>query len=131
MTVTEFNPLAPEMAVDPHPFYRELRETDPGVHQIAGLGMFVLSRYADVAAFYRDRRLEMRYPDREQLRYGPGVVEHAFYRYFGQMAHVGDNPMHRTLRHMFSASFTPPRVAAMRDRMREVAGGLLDERIAG
>jgi cytochrome P450 len=129
VTVAEFNPLAPDMAVDPYPAYRALRETAPGVHQIGGLGMYVLSRYDDVAAFYKDRRLEMRYADRETFRYGPTVVEEPFFRYFVQMAHVADNPQHRRLRTMFQRSFTPPRVAAMRPQIKAVAQRLVRERI--
>jgi cytochrome P450 len=129
MTVATFNPLDPQMAIDPHPFYRELRETEPGVHQIGGLGMYVLTRYADVAAFYKDRRLEMRYATREQLRYGPDVLEQPWYRWFGQMAHVADNPHHRMLRAMFQSTFTPPRVRALRPHMRQIADGLLDAHI--
>src|SRR5262245_11290728 len=126
MIVAEFNPLAPELAEDPFPAYTALRETDPGVHDVAGLGMYVLTRHEHVGAFYKDRRLEMRYPVREKLRYGPDVTEQPFYRYFSQMAHVADNPHHRVLRKMFQKTFTPPRVKALRPHMREIADRLLD-----
>jgi cytochrome P450 len=123
----QFNPLAPEMAVDPYPAYRELRENSP-VHEIEGLGIYVLSRYEDVAEFYKDRRLLMRYSDRETPRYGQEVVDEPFYRYFVQMAHVADPPMHTELRHMFQAAFTGRRVQALRRRIKEIAETLIDER---
>lgn len=129
MTTVQFNPLAPEMAVDPYPAYRQLRENSP-VHEIEGLGIYVLTRYDDVAEFYKDRRLFMRYSDRETMRYGPEVVDEPFYRYFVQMAHVADAPMHTELRRMFQAAFTPGRVQALRDRIKQIAESLLDKHLA-
>lgn len=129
MTTVQFNPLAPEMAVDPYPAYRQLRENSP-VHEIEGLGIYVLSRYDDVAEFYRDRRLFMRYSDRETLRYGPEVVDEPFYRYFVQMAHVADAPMHTELRRMFQAAFTPNRVQALRGRIKQIAESLIDKHLS-
>ncbi|MFV2086261.1 cytochrome P450 [Micromonospora sp. LOL_021] len=41
-----FNPLDPDVLRDPYPVYRQLRESDP-VHWHAGLGAWVLTRYAD------------------------------------------------------------------------------------
>ena len=128
MTVIEFNPLAPEMAIDPYPAYRQLRESSP-IHEIGGLGIYVLSRYNDVAAFYRDRRLFMKYTDRETSRYGPQVVNEPFYRYFVQMAHVADAPMHTSLRKMFQAAFTGKRVSALRPRIKAVAEELITKQL--
>ena len=128
MTVIEFNPLAPEMAIDPYPAYRQLRESSP-IHEIGGLGIYVLSRYNDVAAFYRDRRLFMKYTDRETSRYGPQVVNEPFYRYFVQMAHVADAPMHTSLRKMFQAAFTGKRVSALRPRIKAVAEQLITKQL--
>jgi hypothetical protein len=124
-----FNPLAPEMAIDPYPAYRALRETDP-VYEVPGLGIYILTRHADVAAFYRDRRLLMRYPERETLRYGPEVVDEPFYRYFVQMAHVADPPWHTALRKMFAAAFTPGRLAAQRAHIKDIGASLIDARLA-
>ncbi|MCV7412600.1 hypothetical protein AWC05_18440 [Mycobacterium florentinum] len=129
MTAVQFNPLAPEMAVDPYPAYRELRENSP-VHEVEGLGIYVLSQYECVAEFYKDRRLFMKYSDRETLRYGPQVVDEPFYGYFVQMAHVADAPLHTELRRMFQAAFTPGRVQSLRDRIKRIAEALVDKRLS-
>jgi hypothetical protein len=128
MTVIEFNPLAPEMAIYPYPAYQQLRESSP-VHEIGGLGIYALSRYDDVAAFYKDRRLFMKYTDRETSRYGTQVVDEPFYRYFVQMAHVADAPMHTSLRKMFQAAFTVNRVNALRPRIKAIAEELITAKL--
>jgi cytochrome P450 len=48
-----FNPFSAEFRHDPYPFYRQLREARP-VHKT--LGMWVLTRHADVRDVLRDRR---------------------------------------------------------------------------
>lgn len=128
--VAEFNPLAPQMAVDPYPFYRTLREADRGVHHVALLDMYVLTRHEDVSAFYRDRRLEVHYAARETARYGTQVLDERFYRYFQHMAFALDNPKHRTIRQMFQASFTLSRLNGLRTRIDQIADGLIDDKLA-
>ena len=49
-----FNPLAPGLRVDPYPFYRRLRESDP-FHRSRAADGWVLTRYDDVLAVLRDR----------------------------------------------------------------------------
>src|ERR1700737_13750 len=50
-----FNPLQPEFRNDPYPYYERLRRLHP-VHRSPG-GFWVLSRYEDVLAAQKDRRL--------------------------------------------------------------------------
>jgi cytochrome P450 len=47
-----FNPFSAEFRRDPYPVYRALRETRP-VHKT--MGMWVLTRHADIRAVLRDR----------------------------------------------------------------------------
>lgn len=69
-----FNPLTPENRLDPYPHYHQLRREDP-VHKHPLVPIFVLTRYADVAAVLRDP------PDHTRLRnlvnqaFTPRVVE--------------------------------------------------------
>jgi cytochrome P450 len=51
-----YNPLDPEVHANPYPHYRDLREQDP-VHHSNALGLWILTRYDDVAALLRDSRL--------------------------------------------------------------------------
>lgn len=54
----QFSPILPEVIDDPYPLYRRLRIEDP-VHQ-SPMGMWVLTRYDDVALFLRDPRFGRR-----------------------------------------------------------------------
>lgn len=123
-----FNPLAPEMAVDPYPAYHELRRRDP-VHQ-SPLGFWFLSRHTDVAAFFADRRLEHRYVQTQTMRLGEGVADQPYFQMFSHMVFILDNPDHRRIRGLFTSTFTPRRVAAMRERVQAIADELIDRREA-
>lgn len=52
-TEVEFNPFLPEFHANPYPFYHRLHAADP-VHQTP-MGLWVLTRYDDVAAARRRR----------------------------------------------------------------------------
>lgn len=121
-----FNPLAPEMAVDPYPSYHELRRRDP-VHQ-SPLGFWFLSRHADVAAFFADRRLEHQYVRTQTMRLGEGVEAQPYFQMFSHMVFILDNPAHHRIRGLFTSTFTPRRVAAMREQVQAIAEALIDRR---
>ena len=121
-----FNPLAPEMAVDPYPSYHELRRRDP-VHQ-SPLGFWFLSRHADVAAFFADRRLEHQYVRTQTMRLGEGVESQPYFQMFSHMVFILDNPAHHRIRGLFTSTFTPRRVAAMREQVQAIAEELIDRR---
>lgn len=119
-----FNPLAPEMAVDPYPAYHELRRRHP-VH-LSPLGFWFLSRRADVAAFFADRRLQHRYVQTQTMRLGDRVLSEPYFEVFSRMVFVLDNPEHHRIRSLFTSTFTPRRVSAMRDRVQLIADELID-----
>src|SRR6056297_1727188 len=48
--------FSPEVIADPYPMYRQLRESSP-VLELPDANLVVLSRYADVQALLRDKRL--------------------------------------------------------------------------
>ena len=52
-SVSDFNPLAPETVECPFPFYAALRQEAP-VYEVAGMGFFMVSRYADVQRVLTD-----------------------------------------------------------------------------
>jgi len=69
------------MAVDPYPHYAALREIDP-VHHSA-MGFWVLTRHADVQAFFADRRLEHQYVLTQMARVGPDIESQPYCDLFG------------------------------------------------
>jgi cytochrome P450 len=125
----EFNPLAPEMAIDPYPQYRRLRELGGGVHEVLGLGMYVLTRHPDVAAFYKDRRLQMRYAERERARYGPDVASEPFYRYLQHTVFFQEEAAHRVTRQMFAHAFTVRRLDQLQSRISGLARELMARKV--
>ncbi len=119
-----FDPLAPEMCIDPYPHYAALRERDP-VHHSA-LGFWLLTRHADVAAFFTDKRLEHQYVLTQTMRAGPEVTQEPYFELFRRMVFILDNPDHRRIRRLFTAGFTPKRIHALRAQVQAIADGLLD-----
>lgn len=129
-----FNPFSAEFRRDPYPLYRELREARP-VHKT--LGLWVLTRHADVRDVLRDRRFSagliprqvseqasrLTADTRHEPRARPGD--------FARIERLGlkslvftDNPDHARLRGLVNRVFTARAVAGLRTRVRAVAGRL-------
>src|SRR2546425_28746 len=93
MGAVEFNPFLPEFVADPYPFYARLRAEDP-VHQ-SPLGLWVLTRYDDVARVLRDPRFGRKgFDELVDARFGtepgqPGLATSMLFR---------DPPDHTRLR---------------------------------
>ena len=64
----EFNPLDPAFIADPYPFYRRLRETAPVFKTPQGL--WLITRYEDVAFALRDKRFGKDFVGDIERRYG-------------------------------------------------------------
>ncbi len=117
--VVSFDPFTPEAIDDPYPQYHRLRADDP-VHWSDKLRSWVLFRYDDGAAFFRDdTRLSSdrskaakfkgaRVPDGTRLR-----------------TVASDPPEHTAVRAMLNASLNP-RVRAIPPRVDELITVLLD-----
>lgn len=123
-----YNPLRPEFAQNPYPALHRLRAADP-VHYSPLLGVWVLTKYADVSAALRDPRLSAaarnwkgyeRFFLRPQLESNP--LDEMYKRWMLQL----DAPDHTRLRALVSAAFTPRAVQHMRGRIRAIVDGLLD-----
>jgi cytochrome P450 len=113
--------FAAPLGTDPYALYARLRSEDP-THGTS-LGLWVLTRYADVAAVLRD----------------PRFGREGFERHFGLNSGVGsdagghrqsmlfrDPPHHTRLRDAVSRAFTPRAVEALRPRIQAHIDGLLD-----
>ena len=117
---TLFDPT-PEFRADPYPVYAQLRAQDPV--RRTGLGLWVLTRYDDVATVLRDPRFS-----REGFEAAFAVVD-------GTPAEPGrrqpsmlyrDPPDHTRLRAAVSRAFTPRVVEALRPRIQQLVDELLD-----
>jgi hypothetical protein len=120
-----FNPFGADFRDDPYPLYQRLRAEKP-VHRT--LGMWVITRHADVQAVLRDRdfsaglipQLVSRQAQRLALD-GAGQIE----RLGAKSLVFTDNPDHARLRGLVNRVFTGPAVAALRPRVTAIADDLV------
>jgi cytochrome P450 len=130
-----FNPFSAGFRRDPYPMYRTLRETRP-VHKT--MGMWVLTRHADVRAVLHDRTFSAGLiPElvTRQAARGAGsgqpasVADAASVRRISRLGEKSlvftDNPEHARLRGLVNRVFTAEAVTSLRPRVEQVAARLL------
>jgi cytochrome P450 len=118
-------PLDPTFRDDPYPVLANLRDTAP-VHHDVELGRFIYTRHDDVKAILRDPELWS-----DPRKGNPGTFMREFLgRDLTENEEPSmllmDEPDHRRLRSLVSASFTPKAVERWRPRTRDIITGLLD-----
>jgi len=120
-----FNPFSPSFREDPYPAYRALRETRP-VHRT--MGMWVLTRHADVRAVLADRTFGVgvipALISKQAARVaGPDVARIA--RLSRASLVFTDDPDHARLRPVLNRVFTARAIAARRPHAAAAADRLL------
>lgn len=119
-----------EFKANPYPTYAYLREHAPVYRATLpdGLGVWLVSRYADVVSvlkdsrFVKDIRNAMTSEELKQLPQLPEVV-----RDLKQNMLDLDNPDHARLRALVHKGFTPRRIEQLRGRVQQIANELLDK----
>ena len=150
-----FNPFSAEFRRDPYPMYRTLRESRP-VHKT--MGMWVLTRHADVRAVLLDRtfsaglipELVARQASRGSTgpgstgsgstgsgASGSGAAGAADAANVGRITRLGrkslvftDNPEHARLRGLVNRVFTAEAVNSLRPRVERIAARLLADALS-
>lgn len=131
MSKQRLNLADPAVRADPYSTYRYLREHSPivGVKRALVGQVWYISRYADVAAAFRDPRLVS---DRVNVGDGKGHL-----RWFPKSIRTlsrsmisTDEPEHRRLRSLVHLAFTPRMVEALRKGVEAVVERLLGEMAA-
>jgi cytochrome P450 len=113
---------------DPYPVLGRLREEEP-VRRVVyhGLPAWLVTRYADVEAAYRDPRLSAdRVANASEEARSVLWVNASDLIGLGESMIFQDPPAHTRLRRLVSKAFTPRRVESMRPRVDEITGELLD-----
>jgi pimeloyl-[acyl-carrier protein] synthase len=100
-----------------------LREVEP-VHWSDDLGLWVFTRYDDVARALRDPRWRRRPADGSEVSWGTNLP--AITSVMNNLFLMMDPPDHSRLRGLVNRAFTPTAVAAMEVRIREIVGQMLD-----
>jgi cytochrome P450 len=123
---TDLDLLAPEVVADPHPTFAKLRKQDP-VHWSERHRAWVLTRYDDVSAAFRDLRLSSdrasplaRADEADVLGNDPVRSVLADWMVFR------DPPDHTRMRRALRPLFTPPAIEALRATVERVVDQLLD-----
>ena len=118
-----FDPYSLEFQQNPYPTYAWLRDAAPLLWD-ESTRLWYVSRYEDVSALLRDRRLGRSI---EHIQPSPPVPEHLapFQRLSTYSLFDKEPPDHTRLRGLVSAVFTPKRVEALRPRIETGASSLL------
>jgi cytochrome P450 len=115
--------LRPEILADPYPLFRRLRHEDP-VHEDAGGRGWIVSRYDDVEKVLGDRRCSaQRVLSARQAPDTLSAVQAALSR---QMIFL-DPPDHTRLRSLFTKTFTPQRMEALKPQVAALVTGFLNQ----
>ena len=123
-----FELLDPSALDDPYPLYDQMRVAAPVYRDRRFLG-WILTRYEDVAAVFRDPRVSSKRPTADEVipmslaSIGERVRELRVFQ--GRWMMYLDPPEHTRLRTLVSKSFTAATVASMRERIQLLVDDLL------
>jgi cytochrome P450 len=122
----ELDLLAPEVVADPHPTFAQLRQRDP-VHWSERHRAWVLTRYDDVSAAFRDRRLSsdraspLAHANEAELAGADPVIS-----VLARWMVFRDPPDHTRMRRALRPAFAPSAIDALRATVERVVDKLLD-----
>jgi cytochrome P450 len=108
----------------PHDFFRWLRDEEPvwwhapTAHTPGGVGFWVVSRYEDVVAVFKDAETYSSELGGVQIFDGKGA---------GYQLNQTDDPKHRRLRSLVNTGFTPRMIGRLEKDLRRRARRILDE----
>lgn len=133
MPLSAFRLDDPALAIDPYPAYAAIREAAAIVPVEAG-SRHLLTRHAEVAAAFRDRRLgrifwhryrheELGIPPTEPAWQDPRWADFAAFERWELLAL--EPPEHTRLRRLVMEAFTPRAIEALRPRVETLAADLL------
>ena len=112
----------PEFIADPYPFYAALREHDP-VHEIAP-GHWLLTRYADVAALYREPAARSDKRREFAPKFGTGTP---LYEHHTTSLVFNDAPLHTRVRRLLMGALNQRAITRMEAGLVALVDALIDE----
>ncbi|MFV2173334.1 cytochrome P450 [Actinomadura sp. LOL_016] len=129
MSGMSYDPWSPDFVADPYPVFERLREKQP-VFFHEPTEQWVVSRYEDVDALLRDRRLGRSYLHMATHEEFGREPEAEFLSPFWDLVRAGmldvEPPTHTRLRRLVSKAFTARMVEGLRPTIRRLAGELAD-----
>ncbi|MBI3964007.1 MAG: cytochrome P450 [Chloroflexi bacterium] len=129
--VLEDDLLSPDVTRDPHPYFHRLRAEDP-VHWNELWGGWVLTRYDDVLAAFRDPRFSSdRFTSYLHRRTDANrSASNATFRMLSEWMVFRDPPDHTRLRLFVNKAFTPRVIEGLRPLIERTVDDLLTEVVA-
>jgi len=125
-----FAPEGPGFVADPYPAYERLREAGPILYDEA-TDHWLVSRFADVDALLRDRRLGRTYHHLATHAEMGRPEEPEWHAPFWRLIRSGildmEPPDHTRVRRLVAKAFTPRRVEALRPRVQATMDRLADD----
>jgi cytochrome P450 len=121
MTDLYWDPLTPELRVDPYPLWKRLRDQAP-VYFNDHYDFWALSRFADIEAAHKDHAAFRSNHGTTLETMSPTPVDTGMIIWL-------DPPKHTILRKLVSRAFTTRRVTMLENRIRQVSAQLLDAQI--
>jgi len=119
----------PEFIFDPYPLLAELRDTLP-VFFDPGWNKVFFTRYDDIAALLRDRRLGrsiLHVLSRDELGWPPpNPLTKDFDRFQDDHMLDSEPPEHTRLKNLMLKAFTSSRVEGLRAKIQQIVDGLID-----
>ncbi len=106
---------------DPFPYYRALREHDP-VHRMPD-GAYLLSRYADCEAVYKDART---FSSDKKVEFKPKYGDTPLFAHHTTSLVFNDPPLHTHVRRAIMAALSPRAIAEMEASLIALVDRLLD-----
>ena len=123
-----YDPWDPAFVADPYPALARLRDEAPVAFD-ERTNQWIVSRFADVNALLRDRRLGRRYTHvathEEWGRTPPPHDQAAFWDLLDLQMIDMEPPDHTRLRRLVTKAFTPRTVEGLRPRIEEIVDGVV------
>jgi pimeloyl-[acyl-carrier protein] synthase len=120
----QFNPLDPELAVDPFPILARLRAVDPVFAM--GPGAYIVTGHAAAWEVLKRKDGDLRWEQFQRVRHGDRVVDEPYFKLMADSVLMKAGADHHRVRRTFQRNFTPPMVEAIRPQIEARAHELID-----
>ena len=120
-----FNPLDPELAVDPFPILARLRSIDPVYHAEA-LGSYIVTGHDDAWEVLRRRDGDLRWEQFQKMRHGDTVVDEPYFKIMADSVLMKAGDDHGRVRKTFQKNFRTGLVESLRPQIVDRAHELID-----
>jgi cytochrome P450 len=123
-----FNPLDPQLAVDPFPIFKRFRDIDP-VHSVGG-GLFVVTGHDEARTALAHKGGDLRWEQFQRARHGDDVVDMPYFVHLAPDVLMKAGEDHRRVRGTFQRNLTAGVVNRMREEFQATADRLVDGFVA-